>query len=440
MSRQTIVFGMIFVLIALAGCGPSTAPPQPDDGGDEPAEDADIQDDGNGTQEHVIATGWTTAVEPKPLSEQVKKGLAWLVEHQHKNGGWAQGEESKHMGRSMDTLKEKPNVGDTCTATLALLRSGSTPGEGPYATNIARALDFICSEVEKADKESLSITSVRGTRLQSKLGQHIDTFMTSMVLAEARGKMPNEESNKRVSAALDNVLDKIERHQQADGSWKQQGWASALAESMAAKGLNRARQAGAKVDETVLDKTAKRAQDQFDKKTGGVAGGGSAGVELYARGANQGILQDAANSNAMRKNELREIAKNGDTDEERKKAKNELEKIKENEVTLEEATKASVKRMSDKKFISGFGSNGGEEFLSYMNFSESLVVKGGEDWEKWDAAMARNLNKIQNEDGSWTGHHCITGRTFCTSAALMVLMADRTPVPVEALTEETQEE
>jgi len=32
---------------------------------------------------------------------------------------------------------------------------------------------------------------------------------------------------------------------------------------------------------------------------------------------------------------------------------------------------------------------------------------------------------IQNQDGTWTGHHCITGRTFCTSAALLVLTVDR---------------
>lgn len=25
---------------------------------------------------------------------------------------------------------------------------------------------------------------------------------------------------------------------------------------------------------------------------------------------------------------------------------------------------------------------------------------------------------MQNEDGSWSGHHCITGRTFCTSAGV----------------------
>ena len=60
-----------------------------------------------------------------------------------------------------------------------------------------------------------------------------------------------------------------------------------------------------------------------------------------------------------------------------------------------------------------------------MNISETLVVKGGPEWEKWDKRMTENLSSIQNKDGSWTGHHCITGRTFCTAAALLVLMADR---------------
>ncbi|MEE8460423.1 MAG: hypothetical protein V3S08_11135, partial [Phycisphaerales bacterium] len=97
------------------------------------------------------------------------------------------------------------------------------------------------------------------------------------------------------------------------------------------------------------------------------------------------------------------------------------------------AQDAVIARLDDPQFVAGFGSNGGEEFLSHSNIGESLVVKGGEAWKKWDAKMTRNLNRIQNADGTWTGHHCITGRTFCTSSALMVLMVDRTPVPPEAL-------
>ena len=44
---------------------------------------------------------WTTAVEPKPLSPSVKKGLDWLVEHQLSSGGWGEGEESP-------TMRERP--------------------------------------------------------------------------------------------------------------------------------------------------------------------------------------------------------------------------------------------------------------------------------------------------------------------------------------------
>ncbi len=46
--------------------------------------------------------------------------------------------------------------------------------------------------------------------------------------------------------------------------------------------------------------------------------------------------------------------------------------------------------------------------------------------------MTANLERVQNQDGSWSGQHCITGRSFGTSTALLVLMADRTPVPVSA--------
>ena len=98
----------------------------------------------------------------------------------------------------------------------------------------------------------------------------------------------------------------------------------------------------------------------------------------------------------------------------------------------EAAEKALLDRVDDDAFIRGFGNNGGEEFLSYMLIAESLVVKGGAEWEKWDVSITALVNQVQNEDGSWTGHHCITGRTFCTAAALLVLMADRAPVPVAA--------
>src|SRR5262249_2293504 len=71
--------------------------------------------------------------------------------------------------------------------------------------------------------------------------------------------------------------------------------------------------------------------------------------------------------------------------------------------------KAITGQLSDTRFVTGFGSIGGEEFFSYLNISESLRRTGGPDWKKWNGEMTAKLLKLQNEEGTWAGHHCITG-------------------------------
>ena len=92
-----------------------------------------------------------------------------------------------------------------------------------------------------------------------------------------------------------------------------------------------------------------------------------------------------------------------------------------------------AKQVKNDNFVAGFGNNGGEEFLSFMNISEALLLKGGKDWEEWDTKMLKGMEKAQDKDGSWQGHHCITGKTFCTAGALLVLLSDRTTFPLEVL-------
>ena len=77
------------------------------------------------------------------------------------------------------------------------------------------------------------------------------------------------------------------------------------------------------------------------------------------------------------------------------------------------------------QLLAGFGNNGGEEFLSYLMTSESLVIAGGREWNSWNNKMKERLGTIQNQDGSWSGHHCITSPVFCTAAVLQVLTTER---------------
>jgi hypothetical protein len=413
----------------------------------------------------------TTAVDPKPLSSNANRGLDWLVAHQDKSGGWGQGEESPNMGSTGSQLRDTPNVADTCIAALALIRSGSSPREGPYKEAIAKAVRFVRAEIEESDSTSMAVTRVQGTRVQQKLGTNIDTFLASLLMAEVKGKMADDAANKAVDLALNKVLDKIRKNQKADGTWDNRtGWAPVLAQSIGGKGLNRASQNGAAVSDKTLamaEDFAKQqvaridapvAGDATGKVPAGTAAGpagatrapigrpgvaygmsagrggldGAAGVELYSRAASLGVLQDSVNSYKAREPELRHKAEKGKDEKERSEAKRLLDRLESASKAQAEAQAAVIDRLQDKQFVAGFGSNGGEEFLSYMNIAESLVVKGGPEWTKWDSEMTANLNRVQNGDGSWSGHHCITGRTFCTSTALLVLMADRTPVPAAA--------
>jgi hypothetical protein len=79
----------------------------------------------------------------------------------------------------------------------------------------------------------------------------------------------------------------------------------------------------------------------------------------------------------------------------------------------------------DETLLKGFGNNGGEEFLSYMLASESMVIMGEKDWASWYDKMSGRLSKVQSPDGSWTGHHCITSPVFCTAAVVQTMTADR---------------
>lgn len=39
--------------------------------------------------------------------------------------------------------------------------------------------------------------------------------------------------------------------------------------------------------------------------------------------------------------------------------------------------------------------------------------------------MSGRLVQIQNEDGSWNGHHCITSPVVCTATCLLILSIDK---------------
>ena len=81
-------------------------------------------------------------------------------------------------------------------------------------------------------------------------------------------------------------------------------------------------------------------------------------------------------------------------------------------------------QLASGRFVRGFGSYGGEEFFSYLNISDSLRRAGGKEWTDWNNQITPTLVRLQNDEGSWAGHHCITGRVAVTGAAVLTLLVD----------------
>jgi hypothetical protein len=402
---------------------------------------------------------------PKPLGDSARKGLEYLVKQQDADGGWGQGGGWRVGDQGIRVegaqVNDPPDVGNTCVALLALVRAGNTPKEGPYAKNVTKAVAFICARIEKADDKSLDVSDIKGTQLQSKIGPYVDTFLASMVLAELKGKMGDEVSEKRTVAALTKTIRKMEKNQKEDGTFAgNDGWASVLSQGLANKGFARAGQRGVTLGEMTINRVQQQVAANFDEKgwtfrsgvgdgaLGGLSAAGrvrtagasravassapsDAGVPIYTAGAYLTNAADVTNTRSGAAKKAREVLDRKDAStEERNKASATLNEIAKADKLRVDATDSVLKQLNRPEFIQGFGSNGGEEFLSFLNIGEALLLRGGDDWKKWDKTMTESVVRVQDKDGSWSGQHCITGKTFCTGAALLVLMTDRTPIPV----------
>jgi Squalene-hopene cyclase C-terminal domain len=325
---------------------------------------------------------------PPPLSvkEAVAHGAQWIVSVQGHDGGWGQdGGETSYVRLGEHLESNGNDVANTAVAVLALRRAGSQ-----YQANIRRGLDFILSNVDASRVDGLEITNRNGTQIERKLGPYIDTFLTSMLLSEVDGTM-DPQMNARVRRALQKCVTKIQNSQQRDGSWNiSGGWAPVLGTSMASRSLFVAQSKGVAVESRVMD----RADTYTKSAMNAPASQAAAGVALYQSAQ---ALEQLSRTEKDRRANAPQIT----------------------------AIKA---QLADQRFVDGFGSVGGEEFFSYLNMSDGLRRAGGPEWTKWHAELTDKILKMQNEDGTWAGHHCITGRVAVTSAAILNLMVDREPV------------
>lgn len=360
---------------------------------------------------------------PEKVVMSIDRGLSWIIKAQNVNGGWGAGSHSRQD--IVDPHAVEPDPATTAMVSMALLRSGSNLLDGKHSQQLQKALDYLLKAVENSENGSLNITTLTGTQIQTKLGQNIDVILTAQFLSNVLDYTVHDKLlHERIRNSINACVSKIQRSQDGSGNIAGAGWAGVLQSSFAANALETAHAKGADVDEKALERSRQAQKNNYDAKTGAVNTDLGAGVMLYSI---SGSVRASAKEARRVEEELDKAKREGRLMENAPVTAENLQIIgfdKDDALkytTAYEVYNSAKVQAQREDVMDGFGSNGGEEFLSYLQTGESMVIGKDDGWQKWYDNISGRMLKIQNNDGSWNGHHCITSPVFCTATSLLIL-------------------
>jgi len=371
---------------------------------------------------------------PERVQASIDRGLSWIAGAQNEKGGWGAGSHSRQDITDPHAVKADPAT--TSMVSMALLRSGSTLTKGEYAAQLRKALDYLMDATENSPAASYNITDQTGTQIQTKLGANIDVILTAQFFANVLDYTEHDAALKsRVQKNLNTCVAKIQRAQDRNGNIAGAGWAGVLQSSFATNALESAQTKGANVDEGALERSRESQKNNYDTKTGDVKTDMGAGVMLYSV---SGSVRASAKEARKVEEEISKAKREGKLSQNAPASAENLQKIgfdKDDAMkysTAYEVYQSAKVQAQREDVMDGFGSNGGEEFLSYLQTGESMVIGKDESWKTWYDNISGRMLKIQNNDGSWNGHHCITSPVFSTATSLLILSINN---DIEKLTE-----
>jgi len=360
---------------------------------------------------------------PDNVISSVTEGMKWMENAQQVDGGWGAGSHSMQHIRDPKAVKTDPAT--TAMVCMALLRNGNTLYDGEFSMQLRDGTEYLVEAAENSDPASPTITTVTGTQIQSKLGANIDVVLTMQYFSNLLEQLQKSDAYyDRVMHCLNICVEKVQSNQAADGSLQGNGWAGVLQSSFATSALEAADVRGADVDEKSLDDFRKDQKDNTNAESGDVRTDRGAGVVLYAV---SGSARASAKEARKAKEDIAQAITDGRLGSNEEVTIENLEEIgySEDEAlkmgTAYKVYETAKERSQDKAVLKGYGNDGGEEFMSILQTGESMIVNQDMDWKGWYDSTSDRLVQIQNEDGSWNGHHCITSPVFCTATCLLVL-------------------
>lgn len=325
-----------------------------------------------------------TVVSPRPplitpqAERAIENGVRFLVNSQARDGSW----------RSNPVGGGNP-VSMTSLSGLALLASGSTPTEGPYAENVRRAVNYVLSS---ANRSTGLIT--RAEESQRSMYPH---GYAMLFLAEAYGMETDAERQNQIRRVLQQAVRLTERSQSTWGGWYYTPDSSNDEGSVTitqVQGLRAARNAGILVSAEViqnaigyLEKSAN--PDGGIRYTARNAGGSLPAITAQAIASlyNAGDYQNPV---AVRALEFLKRSNNGD--------------------------------------LSRLATQGGHRTYATFYTAQALYLIGDEEWNAYFPPLRDHLVRSQRPDGGWQGDY--VGEIYGTAVAVTCLSLPYRHLPI----------
>jgi hypothetical protein len=129
--------------------------------------------------------------------EAIKNGLAWLARSQNSDGSYGNG-------------AYRGNIAVTSLAGLAFMASGSSPGRGPFGSQIDKALAYVMLNTSPSGFIAVFASSTHGPMYSHGFG--------TLFLAEAYGMTHRPEIREKLQKAVRLIIDS----QNIEGGWRYQ--------------------------------------------------------------------------------------------------------------------------------------------------------------------------------------------------------------------------
>lgn len=308
----------------------------------------------------------------------IDAGLRYLAGTQNRDGSW----------RTRGSTGAYP-VAMTSLAGLALMAGGSTPTQGPHASNVSAALSFI---LKSARPDGLIAQIEEESHCMHGHGFAI------LFLAQCFGMEEDPQRQAQIRTALDRAIELTARSQSAAGGWlytPDSGSDEGSVTVTQMQGMRAARNVGVAVPKRVIDNAMKYLEKSTNEDGGiryQVSDSGPSRPAITAAAVvcyyNAGLYDDPRALRALKYAEQRVLPQQ-----------------------------------------SASSNYSGHYFYAHLYMSQVMFMAGEEKWRDYFSKMRQELVEKQNRaDGSWEGDHI--GPTYGTAIATIILQLPYKNLPI----------